>query len=350
MNHSNYVVTFCIPTYNQAGVIWRVVTQILSSPESRFQVVVSDNGSTDDTWDKLSAISDPRLKLCKNPYPCTPPQLNWLNALNQGDGKWLYLVMGRDLILTDNITKLIEYLDIAERKKVAFVYENLGSSKGQYRWYTQKVDALQRFIAPCHPTGEIFRKDVFVTIPNKEKACRVIDSYPENYFKSKIIENWNSMELPSIVNKKTGWGWGTAIPLSKCDTDANSVHWFPNRRIKQVMQMMDLVRMHSLSGAEHDTIFIGQWKNLMYYVSEQFGVLCADEIQCIHRGLSPRKVTKKEMLGNILQAYREVNRHYPHMSFRRKRIMLTAMINRMCKILLNPYYDRFKVQLKTLFY
>ena len=86
MNHSNYIVTFCIPTYNQADVIWRIVTQILSSPEPRFQVVVSDNGSTDHTWEKLSVISDSRLKLCKNPYSITPPQLNWLNALNQGDG------------------------------------------------------------------------------------------------------------------------------------------------------------------------------------------------------------------------------------------------------------------------
>lgn len=345
MKNFDYVVSFCIPTYNRADTIYRVVTQILSSTEPRVQVVVSDNGSTDNTWDKLLSITDSRLKVCKNPYPDIPPQLNWLNALNQGDGNWLYLVMGRDLILAANIPQLIRHLEAAERKGVAFVYENLGNSGGSYRYYTKKADALKRFMALFHPTGNIFRKDVFTTIPNKERACMIIDDYPENYFKSKIIENWNCIELPSIVNKKTGWGWGKSIPRSTFDPDPDSVHFFPNRRIKPMIQMMDLVRRHSLSIAEHDTVFIGLWKMLMYYVSDQFKILCAEKRRCIHYGLSTREVTKKEMLQNIFQAYREVNRHYPNMRFQRKRMMLTAMLDKICEILLNPYYSRLRTKL-----
>lgn len=346
MDHSNYVVTFCVPTYNQADVIWRVITEILRSQEPGVQVVVSDNGSTDHTWDKLSAISDSRLKLCKNPYPNTPAQLNWLNALNQGDGRWLYLVMGRDLIWADNIPQLIRHLEAAERKGVTFVYENLGNSGGSYRYYAKKADALNRFMVLFHPTGNIFRKDVFMKIPNKEKACMMIDCYPENYFKSKHIEYGNCIELPSIVNKKTGWGWGKNIPRSKTDLNPKSVHFSPNRRIKQMIQMMDLVRKHSLSVAEHDMVFIGLWKKLMYYVSDQLKEIYADKRQCIHRGLSLRKVTKKEMIQNIFQAYREVSRHYPNMGFRRKKMMLNAMTGKICEILLNPYYVRLRTKLK----
>lgn len=337
----DYVVSFCIPTFNREDIIYRVVTQILSSNDPRFQVVVSDNGSKDHTWDKLSAISDPRLKLCENPYAHTPPTLNWLNALEQGDGRWLYLVMGRDLILADHIPRLISYLEMVERKNVAYCYDNDGSSKDRYRkyhYYTNRADALERFIREKHPTGSIFRKDAFMTIPNKVEACQTIDVYPENYFKSKIIEHgWNCVDLPFTVNKKGFWAWGTKIPRSTYDPNPNSIHWFPNRRIKQYIQMVDLVCEHSLTVAEHDRIFITQWKQLMYLVSDDFSEKYANNLQCTHYGLTPRKVTKKEMLQNIFQAFREVSHHYPNMSFHRKRMMLTTMFGKICEILLNPY-------------
>ena len=86
----------------------------------------------------------------------------------------------------------------------------------------------------------------------------------------------------------------------------------------------------------------------MLYVSDDLAHAYVDGVTCIHYGVKPRKVTKKEMLGNILQAYREVSHHYPHMSFRQKRKMIGTMINKMCKILLNPYYDRLKDQLKKI--
>lgn len=84
MDHLDYVVTFCIPTYNSVDLIWRVVTQILSSPDPRFQVVVSDNGSTDHTMDRLAAISDSRLKLYKNTFPSTPPHFELAECLKFG--------------------------------------------------------------------------------------------------------------------------------------------------------------------------------------------------------------------------------------------------------------------------
>lgn len=350
MDHLEYVVTFCIPTYNRVDVIWRVITQILSSPEPRFQIVVSDNGSTDNTWDKLATISDSRLKLCKNPFPSTPGTLNWLNALNQGDGRWLYLVMGRDLILADNIPKLINCLETIERKSnVAFIYDNIESiSEGnEYKYYSKKADALKRFMIPMHPTGSIFRKDVFRSIPDKERACNVIDTFPENYFKSTIIEKYKSMEIPSIVNKKPGWAWGERIPRSTFDLNPNSLYWNPKRKIKQCIQTMELVSRNTLSIAEHDMLFQWEWEILMSEVSTNFKERMMDKKKyTYHYGVQPRNVTKKEMITNILQAYCEVSRHYRHMSFKRKRMLLSTMMDKFCKILIDPYYSRLKIRIK----
>lgn len=95
--------------------------------------------------------------------------------------------------------------------------------------------------------GAIFRKDVFMEIPDKEKACRMIDTFPENYFKSKIIRNWNFID-----------------------------------------------------------VFIEKWKQLMYQVSEELRHVWASNKQCKHYVLCSHRVSKKEMLQKILLASYDV--------------------------------------------
>lgn len=356
MDTSSYIVSFCIPCYNSADLVFRVVTQILKCKDERFQVVVSDSSSSDDTLKRLYSIKDTRLKICvTQPIPA---EMNFLNALNCGDGEWLYLVMGRDLILADSIPKLIDLLNmISSKKDIAFVKDQATTQKkyDKIQYYDSKADALKRFIVDLsHPTGAIFRRDVFSKIPNKEIACKIFSVHAEVFWISKILENWKSCELPAIVNKKLGWAWGASIPRSTVSTNPNSLYWFPAQKTLFSIKVMDMLSKHSLTPAEHDMLFIAQWKGLMYSVSTELKDRFSGRKRrstLLHYGLDPHmitNITKKEMCQNILQAYREVSHHYPHMSFRRKRKMLTAMEDKMCEISLNPYYNNFKIRLKSI--
>lgn len=51
-----------LPTYNRAYVLWRAIQSVLSQTESRWELLVVDDGSTDDTHRLLEQFRDPRLK------------------------------------------------------------------------------------------------------------------------------------------------------------------------------------------------------------------------------------------------------------------------------------------------
>ena len=61
-----YVLSICIASYNRKDIIVSDVKKYLSLDDTRFQVIVQDDGSTDGTFQELEKIKDSRLKLRKN--------------------------------------------------------------------------------------------------------------------------------------------------------------------------------------------------------------------------------------------------------------------------------------------
>src|SRR5262249_39925885 len=61
-------VTVVIPTYNRGHVVMRAVTSALAQTHADLDVLVVDDGSTDDTADRLKTIEDPRLQYGVRPH------------------------------------------------------------------------------------------------------------------------------------------------------------------------------------------------------------------------------------------------------------------------------------------
>lgn len=59
------LLSICIPTFNRADRVFRLVSGLLALPGD-FEVCVHDDGSSDDTYARLSEIGDPRLHLSRS--------------------------------------------------------------------------------------------------------------------------------------------------------------------------------------------------------------------------------------------------------------------------------------------
>jgi glycosyltransferase involved in cell wall biosynthesis len=59
------LVTIGIPTWNRSGFVMDAVQSCLNQTYENIEIVVSDNASTDDTWERLNSIEDPRLSLIR---------------------------------------------------------------------------------------------------------------------------------------------------------------------------------------------------------------------------------------------------------------------------------------------
>lgn len=56
-----------IPTYNRAGFIRKAIESVFAQSYSHFELIVVDDGSTDNTLEVLSSISHPNFKFISNP-------------------------------------------------------------------------------------------------------------------------------------------------------------------------------------------------------------------------------------------------------------------------------------------
>jgi glycosyltransferase involved in cell wall biosynthesis len=65
---STPVISVIVPTYNRAGLIGASVASLLAETEVDFEVVVVDDGSTDDTPARLATITDPRVRVIGVPH------------------------------------------------------------------------------------------------------------------------------------------------------------------------------------------------------------------------------------------------------------------------------------------
>src|SRR5215213_4499894 len=56
-----------LPTYNRAYVLWRAIQSVLAQTEARWELVVVDDGSTDDTRRLLEEFQDSRIRSVTTP-------------------------------------------------------------------------------------------------------------------------------------------------------------------------------------------------------------------------------------------------------------------------------------------
>lgn len=56
-------ITVVIPTYNRAQLVTRAINSVLAQSMPDFELIVVDDGSTDETADVLAALKDPRLRV-----------------------------------------------------------------------------------------------------------------------------------------------------------------------------------------------------------------------------------------------------------------------------------------------
>ena len=75
-----------IPTYNRSDLVTYAVESVLKQSFAELEVLVSDNGSTDDTAEVVGRIADPRVRYVQTPVH-GPIADSWEFARSAGQGE-----------------------------------------------------------------------------------------------------------------------------------------------------------------------------------------------------------------------------------------------------------------------
>ena len=109
-----------VPLYNRAAVIGRCLESCLREPDADFEVVVVDDGSSDDGPELVARIADPRLRLIRH-----PANRGWCVARNTGTraarGRWILFLDSDDTLVPgwpDSMRRAIAAAEAAGAHKV----------------------------------------------------------------------------------------------------------------------------------------------------------------------------------------------------------------------------------------
>lgn len=102
-------VSVIIPTYNRAERICRAVDSVLAQKFVDFECLVVDDGSTDETADKLAKYDDPRLKLLWRENGGVSAARNF--GIEKSCGEFIALLDSDDEWVPEKLLKQIRYME-----------------------------------------------------------------------------------------------------------------------------------------------------------------------------------------------------------------------------------------------
>lgn len=340
-----YLLSFCIPVYNNSEVVYRMVADLLSCKNNNFQVVIVDNASTDDTIVRLSTITDSRLKICRNKSNLGAQQ-NWCKALEHGDGTYLYLCMGRDRFNSKRIEYLLKLIQKVDDEKIPLAIDRIErQSAVQCKTsigITMRMDksgvttlgkyaSIDRFInVGEHQTGLIVRKDAFDRIKNPGRYFSTSYAYPDCYLKRDLL----AIETRSaIINSGVYILGKTYVSMRKYKsnfekrTDERKLYFHPLRKTQDFIRCIDMVEFSGkfhLHPREYDKFFCSKWKELLFHITTNWKIMNESKVQTAHYQTKMRKINRKEQVQNMFAAQKTVIAYYNgerKMSLKRRLLM-----------------------------
>lgn len=138
-------VSVIIPVYNMELYIAETLDSVLQSDYNNFEVIVMDDGSTDDSYSVAQkyAESDSRVRLYRQPNGGASLARN--NAIEKAEGVYILPVDGDDLISSNYISQAAEILDESPNVKVVSrEAEFFGKKTGRWKFKPFSLNLLCR--------------------------------------------------------------------------------------------------------------------------------------------------------------------------------------------------------------
>lgn len=97
-----------IPTYNRAGYIQATLKSVLDQVYTDFEIIVVDDGSTDDTEAKVRAFPDARIRYLKKENGERAAARNF--GIQRSEGQYVTFLDSDDLLKTNHLSEAANYI------------------------------------------------------------------------------------------------------------------------------------------------------------------------------------------------------------------------------------------------
>jgi glycosyltransferase involved in cell wall biosynthesis len=115
-------VSVIISSYNHEKYVGECIQSILDQTYQDFEIVITDDGSTDRTVEIMESFDDPRIRLFKPPSKMGAP-MSFNNCIRHSSGKYIASIGSDDAWLPEKLEVQVKYLD--EHPDIAVVFSKV---------------------------------------------------------------------------------------------------------------------------------------------------------------------------------------------------------------------------------
>jgi hypothetical protein len=290
------LLSFCIPTYNRVGSVLPLVRRLLSTQISEFEIVVSDNGSTDDTVAQLASIDDPRLVIFRNEIN-RGALFNQVNVLMQGRGSYSALLLDKDSV---DPLLIPAFLDFLRREGPSTGYCEYHLPEGSAaRIFKQGADALRGVAYSCHhPSGYFFRKKDLhkIAIVERFSDHATVGNFPFEFIQAELaLRGPAAIYCEPLFIPESGKS-AQAVKSFTINAAKGDAFFSPKGRLKMAVafscQILDLPLESQLQWQ----LVIDRFTHGLRQCTLDFRNVMANRDICEHYHIPPRHVGMPEML------------------------------------------------------
>ena len=288
--------SICIPTYNRSASVVRSVLEILKCPEPDIEVVVLDNGSSDDTVAQLRRIDDGRFKLYENGVN-RGISFNVVNALLSAHGVHCLLLLDKDSCDHRQIAAL---KDSIRRENPAFGRCAYRSDRNlQAEIFSQGFEALSRVGYSCqHPTGYFFKTDC---LRAADVGSRYINAADLGQFGFECMLAEMAFMGPGLIYHAPVFSHETPEAAAKqksfgTDASREDAFFTPKERLKAALIFVRQINSFQLSGAQKRSLIADRFVHGLANATIGYKTVLARPEICSHYNLVTRSVSTTELL------------------------------------------------------
>ncbi|MFT4095348.1 MAG: glycosyltransferase [Niabella sp.] len=205
------------PTYNRAGFIKDMIVNILQQEFRHFELIIVDDGSTDNTTEVVQSVTDKRIKYFKKENGERGAARNY--GAEKASGQYLIFFDSDDVMYPQHLSRAAAYIQEQNFPEVTYnPYEIINKATGAKKTIWETPDRLKEKLAvnnflACNSV--IIRKEIFeqfkfvenrklATAEDKELWLRIAARYPFHFnprVTFAIIEH-ESRSLNTIMPEK----------------------------------------------------------------------------------------------------------------------------------------------------
>lgn len=130
-----------IPTYNRCQVLISSIKTVLSQNYSNFELIISDNHSTDNTAKYIQNMDDKRLVYTKPNRHCCMA-MNWEHGISIAQGDYIFVLGDDDGLVEGALSEVAKIIDAHPTKAICWKKSNYAwpnsASKSNTAWVNTK--------------------------------------------------------------------------------------------------------------------------------------------------------------------------------------------------------------------